>query len=111
MVKRKQTVLESAARDRNWLLGRLRAAEKQFNSAIWAALEYADRGYVETCRRNGMKADHSKVYAFQRAATSMVQNASIGVRDHFESVRRVELLRGQIVEPTQDFSANAKDNQ
>lgn len=105
MVKRKQTVLESSARDRNWLLGRLKAAEKQFNSAIWDALEYADTGYRDTCRKYRLPVNQTTVYTYQRAASSMIQDARAKVNAHFQNVKfAAELSRDAIVEPTQDFS-------
>lgn len=102
--KRQQSVLESAARDRNWLLGRLAAAERVYNKAIWDALEYADTGYRETCRKHHLQINQSKVYAYQRAASSMVRDARAGVNAHFESTRRVELSKREYVEPVHDFS-------
>lgn len=103
-MKRKQSVLESSARDRNRLLGRLAAAERQFNSAIWDALDYADTGYRDTCRKYRLPVNQSKVYTYQRAASSMIRDARAQVNAHFESTRRVELSRRATVEPVHDFS-------
>lgn len=100
----KQSPLELAARDHNWLLGRLAAAEKQFNTAIWDALEYADHGYVETCHAHGIVPSRPTPYTFQRAASSMVRFARGRVSARFAEVKRSELSRHEIVEPTQDFS-------
>lgn len=91
-MKRKQTKLESAARDHNWLLGRLTSAEKQFNAVICDALLFADHGPIQTR------------LTFQKAASSMARFARDRVSDRFAAVKRSELLREQIVEPTQDFS-------
>lgn len=100
----KQSPLEAAARDHNWLLGRLRAAEIQYRKALYAAMEYADAGYVETCVRNGLTINRSKFYVFERAIRSLSKYARGRVSDRFAEVKRSELSRHEIVEPTQDFS-------
>lgn len=103
-VKRKQSVLESSARDRNWLLGRLAAAERMYNKTLWDALEYADTGYRDTCRQYRLAVNRSKVYTYQRAASSMIQDVRARVNAHFESTQRVELSKRASVEPVHDFS-------
>jgi hypothetical protein len=89
----KQTVLEAAARDHNWLLGRLREAETRFNRALRDALEYADAGYLETCKQHSLLPNRSKVFTYQRAASSMIRDVVGRVRDRFQWVRVAELSR------------------
>lgn len=114
-MKRKQSVLEASARDRNWLLGRLTAAERTYNKVLWDALEYADTGYRDTCRKHRLAVNRSKVYTYQRAASSMIQDVRARVNAHFAGVRfvhdmnkPVELSREQVVEPVHDYSSSTE---
>ena len=103
-MRRKQTDREIASRNRNFLLGQIKAAEAQFNRAIGAALRFS---WNEYCILRAQ--DETTLKTYQGAVSSMAKSLRGRVEEEFQRrcekyPRRGELLPGQIVEPTQDFS-------